>query len=190
MPTFPADRFDDVPEDLVRVGAHRSPPTRGRGWIRFAWAALATGLLVVAGLFLLSRINPSFELDLPNFGPGSTPTPSSTPTEEEVTPITDPATVPAELGLSISVFNGTETGGLQNTAADQIEAAGWPNPARANATDRTEDSTVIYYRSTDFEGIALGLAELLGVGDLVLSDAFPGAPVTIVLGTDYVPPAG
>src|SRR5687767_6451625 len=143
MANFPRDPFDDVPEELVRVGAHRAPPPRGRGWIRFAWGALATGLLVVGGLFLLSRLNPSFEFDLPDFGGVAGPTPSATPTDE-VVPVTDPATVPAELGLSISVFNGTETGGLQNAAGDQIRAAGWPDPTRANASDRTEETTVIY----------------------------------------------
>lgn len=183
MASFPKDRFDEIPEELVRVGAHRAPPRRGRGWVMFAWAALATGILVVGGLFALSRIDPSINFTLPDFG-GGEPTASNTPSDQ-VTPVTDPATVPAELGLSISVFNGTATDGLQDTAADQILAAGWPNPVRANATDREETTTVIYYRSTDFEGIALGLKELLGVGDLVLSDAFLGAPVTIVLGSDY-----
>ena len=96
--------------------------------------------------------------------------------------------MPAGLALSISVLNGTATNDLQNTAADVIKAAGWPDPARANATDRTEATTVIYYRSAEYEGVARGLAALLGVGaDVKLSDAFLGAPVTIVLGSDYTP---
>lgn len=189
MASFPPDQFDELPTDLSRVGAHRAPPKRGRGWIRFAWAVLATVVLVVAGLFGLSRINPNISFNLPNLGGGSsesaTPTVSSTPTAEA---ITDPSKVPASLNLSLSVLNGSTTDGLQDKAGDVITAAGWPNPARANATDRTEATTVIYYRSAEYEGVARGLAALLGVGaDVQLSDAFLGAPVTIVLGDDYTP---
>jgi len=55
----------------------------------------------------------------------------------------------------VVVLNGSSTDGLQNTAGDAIKAAGWPNPARNNSTTREEDTTVIFYRSTEFEGIAL-----------------------------------
>jgi hypothetical protein len=187
MASFPSDQFDELPSDLDRVGAHRAPPRRGRGWVRFAWALLATGVLVVAGLFGLSRIDPNFSLNLPGAAASNSaaPSASSTPTAEA---ITDPTKVPATLALSISVLNGTATAGLQDKAGDVIKAAGWPDPARANSTDRTEKTTVIYYRSTEYEGVARGLAALLGVGaDVKLSDAFLGAPVTIVLGSDYTP---
>jgi hypothetical protein len=187
MASFPPDQFDEIPADLARVGAHRAPPRRGRGWIRFAWAALATGVLIAGGLFGLSRIDPNFKIDLPGaVASGSaTPSVSSTPTAAA---ITDPTKVPAGLALSISVLNGTPTDGLQNKAGDVIKAAGWPDPARANSTLRTEKITVVYYRSADYEGVARGLAALLGVGaDVKLSDAFLGAPVTIVLGDDYTP---
>ena len=188
MANFPHDPFDDLPADLARVGAHRAPPRRGRGWIRFAWAALATGVLVAGGLFGLSRFDTHFKLGLPNLG-GSTataaPSASTTPTAQ---PITNPSSVPASLKLTISVLNGTSTDGLQNKAGDAIKAAGWPDPARANSTTRTEKTTVIYYSSAEYEGVARGLAALLGVGaDVQLTDAFPGAPVTIVLGADYTP---
>ena len=99
--------------------------------------------------------------------------------------MTDPTTVdpgarPQHLGVQRQPRRG-----LQNTAGDAISAAGWPNPARANADQRDEETTVVYYRSAEFEGIALGLAQLLGVGTVQLSDTFLGAPVTIVLGADY-----
>ena len=65
MASFPPDQFDEIPTDLARVGAHRAPPKRGLGWARFGWAALATAVLVIAGLFGLSLLNPEFKLDLP-----------------------------------------------------------------------------------------------------------------------------
>jgi hypothetical protein len=188
MANFPPDQFDELPDDLSRIGAHRAPAKRGRGWIRFAWAALATGVLVVVGLFGLSRVNPNISFTLPALGAASasaTPTVSATPTAQAVT---DPTKVDPALKLSISVLNGSPVEGLQNKAGDAIKAAGWPDPARANSTERTAKTTVIYYRSAEYEGIARGLAALLGVGaDVQLSDAFLGAPVTIVLGSDYTP---
>ncbi|MBX3195428.1 MAG: LytR C-terminal domain-containing protein [Microbacteriaceae bacterium] len=185
MAQFPQDQFDKVPTDLKRVGAHRGPAKRGRGWIAFAWAALATGVLVVAGLYGLSRVNPEISFELPNFGGGESPAPSAAPTISAAPPVTDPTTVPKELKLTISVFNGSSTDGLQNIAGNAIKEAGWPNPARANAGSREIATTTVYYRSADFEGIARGLVQLLGVGKVQLSDAFPGAPVTVVVGEDY-----
>jgi hypothetical protein len=187
MANFPQDQFDQVPVELKRVGAHRGPRPRGRGAIAFAWAALATGVLVVAGLYGLSRLDPTFTFALPDFGGGGGGEPSAAPSAstEVVAPVTDPTTVDPALALSISVFNASPADGLQNTAGDAILAAGWPDPARATADQRDKETTVVYYRSAEFEGIARGLAQLLGVGTVQLSDAFLGAPVTIVVGADY-----
>jgi hypothetical protein len=186
MASFPPDQFDEIPSDLARVGAHRAPPKRGIGWARLGWAALATSVLVVAGLFGLSLLNPDFKLDLPFAGSTDSPLPSisETPTAE---PVTDPTKVDPALKLSISVLNGSKTDGQQDKAGDAIKAAGWPDPARANSTTRSEKTTTVYYSSAAFEGIARGMVVLLGVGTVQLSDASPGAPVTIVIGDDYTP---
>jgi hypothetical protein len=185
MANFPPDRFDQVPAELKRVGAHRTPGKRGRGWIAFAWAALATGVLVVAGLYGLSRVNPDIAFELPTFGGGSEPEASPSPTTSTVPPVTDPTTVDPALGLTISVFNGSSVAGLENTAGDAIKAAGWIDPARATSTANDIETTVVYYSSAEFEGIARGMVQLLGVGTVQLSDAYPGAPVTIVVAQDY-----
>src|SRR5476649_2551082 len=63
MASFPHDQFDEIPTDLARIGAHRAPAKRGLGWVRFGWAALATAVLVVAGLFGLSLLNPASKVD-------------------------------------------------------------------------------------------------------------------------------
>lgn len=190
MAQLPRDRFDDIPDDLLRVGAHRAPPRRGRGWIRFAWAALATGVLIVGGLFALSRINPAIQFEIPELGGGGEPTAQPTEGGEPgVEPITDPGLVdPALSPVAISVLNASPNDGVQDAAVVQIAAAGWDQPSAANATSRDEETTRIYYHSAEYEGIALGMRELLGTGELVLSDAFLGAPITIVLGADYAPP--
>jgi hypothetical protein len=185
MANFPPDRFDQVPAELKRVGAHRVPAKRGRGWIAFAWAALATGVLVIAGLYGLSRVNPDIAFELPTFGGGSQPDASPSPTTSTVPPVTDPTTVDPALGLTLSILNASSVDGLQNTAGDAILAAGWPDPSRNTATAHDITETVVYYSSAEFEGIARGLAQLLGFDKVQLTDNYPGAPVTIVLGQDY-----
>ncbi|CAN5367047.1 hypothetical protein BH09ACT4_BH09ACT4_24830 [soil metagenome] len=190
MATFPQDRFDRIPADLKRVGAHRVPHKRGRGAIAFAWAALATGVLVIGGLYGLSRVNPDISFNLPNFGGGDTPAASPAPTVSTVPPVTDPTTVPKALKLKISVFNGSSVDGLQDIAGDAIKAAKWPNPVRALASSRKVAETTVYYVNADYEGIARGLAQLLGFSKVALYDKFQGAPVTIVLGEDYATIAG
>lgn len=190
MASLPRDRFDDIPSDVDRVGAHRAPRPPGRRWIAFAVAVAATVVLIVAGLFGVSRLNPAFEVP---FVPRATePPPSSEPVIEPTEPITDPTTVdPARLeALTIAVLNGTPTTGLANVAADQIVAAGWPDPSRAAASERDEELSVVYFADPADEGIARGLMELLGAANVQQSDAFPAADITIVLGSDYAPPAG
>jgi hypothetical protein len=187
MASFPPDQFDEIPTDLVRVGAHRAPAKRGLGWIRLGWATLATAVLVVAGLFGLSLLNPNFKLDLPfaaGASPSGVPSVSAPPT---VAPVTDPTKVDPKLNLSISVLNGSKTDGQQDKAGDAIKAAGWPDPARNNSTTRSEKTTTVYYSTADFEGIARGMVALLGVGTIQLTDRYPGAPITIVIGDDYKP---
>jgi hypothetical protein len=193
MASTPRDRFDDIPDDLVRVGAHRSPAKRGRGWVGFAWAALATGVLVVGGLYGLSRVNPAISFELPELGADGGGLPAATPTPEpEVAAVTDPASVDPALELSISVLNASPTDKQQDVAVAQITQAGWPQPVGALAGARDQEVTRIYYNGAKYEGIARGLAELLGIdpANIDNSDFYLGAPVTIVLGADYTPPAG
>ena len=45
MANFPTDQFDELPDNVDRVGAHRGPKVKGRGWIFLGWAVLATVVL-------------------------------------------------------------------------------------------------------------------------------------------------
>jgi hypothetical protein len=192
MATTPRDRFDDLPADLVRVGAHRAPAKRGRGWITFAWAALATGVLVVGGLYGLSRVNPDISFDLPALGGGDQPGVTET-TAPAVEPITDPALVDPTLDVSFSILNASPTDEQQVAAETQLQTAGWSAEqiSSGNASARDIETTAIYFNGAQYEGVARGIATILGT-DLAFvrnSDAYLGAPITIVLGADYVPPA-
>ena len=75
MAAYPKDRFDKLPDDLKRIGAHRGPKKKGGGWIGFAVALLATGLLVFGGLWGLSKFV-GIDVGLPIFQAAPEPTPT------------------------------------------------------------------------------------------------------------------
>jgi hypothetical protein len=178
------DRFDAIPDDQHTVGAHRGPRRRGRGWVVFAWAALATGALVVVGLFAMSRIAPTFSLGL---FPTSTESATAQPgtTQKAVTPITDPKQLPAGLDASITILNGTKADNADEKLGQKLTGEGWKVSGTANASTRDVATTSVYYNSGDLEGAALGLVKELGAGTASFSDANPGSPITIVIGADY-----
>ena len=181
MANFPKDRFDTLPDDLTRVGAHRGPKRKGAGWIAFAWAALATGVLVAGGLIGVRILDASIAGTDPTSS--AQPDASTVPTAE---PVTDPSSI-ADREITITVLNGTATSGLQNDAATVIADRGWTigSQASSTATDITE--TIVYYSDAANEDVARGVLLAIGVGDVRLSDAFLGAPITVVVGSDFVP---
>jgi hypothetical protein len=193
MAEFPRDRFDDVPASLGRVGAHRAPRSRRGAWIATAWAALASGLLVVLGLYLLSLITDRVSFELPGFGtaepeetaPVATPEPEPT-----IEPVTDPTLVELPAGFTITVLNGAGIEGLGSQARDLIVAPGWPVGTVTAAAQDDVEITTVFYSDPALEGVAAGMAALLGVGVIELSDAFPGAPITVVLGADFAAVVG
>jgi hypothetical protein len=182
MARSPKDQFDDLPADLARVGAHRAPPRPGRGWITFAWAALLTGLFVVAGSLGLNALRGLSFL-------GEAPTVSATPTAiKTADPVLDPTTIAPERAISITILNGTPTVDLEDSAAAAL--AGWPVGAALLASNQTEPTTIVYYRDPANEDVARGVVLALGVGEVRESTAL-AAPITVVLGADYVgTPAG
>lgn len=182
MANYPKDRFDSVPDDLLRVGAHRAPARKGRGWIAFGWAAFATLVLVVAGLYGLSAM--TGRIHLPFQAQSAAPTPSATPTSAPTAaPKLDP-TVP------ITVLNGTTTQGLATKVGDYLVSKGWtgagPLGTRANASENTIAKTVVYYKDAADEGAARALVETLAVGEVRLSADFNDR-ITVVIGSDYKP---
>ena len=51
MAEYDPDRFDDVPDSLGRVGAHRAENPRMRAGAVLLWSAVATIILIVLGIF-------------------------------------------------------------------------------------------------------------------------------------------
>ena len=180
MANYPKDRFDTLPDDLVRVGAHRGPKRKGAGWIAFAWAALATGVLVAGGLIGVRILDASFLTQ-----PTSVAQPEVT-TDPTAEPVTDPSTI-TDREITVTVLNGTATSGLQNDAATVIADQGWTIGSQATSTATDITQTIVYYSDAANEDVARGVLLAIGVGDVRLSDAFLGAPITVVVGSDFVP---
>src|SRR5690554_370099 len=114
------DRFDAVPDDLHRVGAHRANAHWAQGWTSLAWAVGAILVLSVTGLWGLSQINSDFQFGLP-FMSAAEDAPDEPPADdapEAADPMLDPT-------IAITVLNGTETPGLSNTVGDYLVAQGW-----------------------------------------------------------------
>ncbi len=179
---FPRDRFDEIPDDLTRVGAHRAPRPKGRGWIAVGWAVLATLVLVGAGIFGLSLVNGSITFHGATSSASKT-TGSATPTATP-TPTIVPTVNPS---LNVNVLNGTAKEGLAAQVGDKLKAAGWKVGALANA-DRTDlATTIVYYGDPANQAAALGVVQSLPGATIQQSTAFSdtGADITVVIGANY-----
>ena len=172
----PRDRFDDVPADIARVGAHRAPARRRRGFVTFAWAALATGALVGAGVLGLSVIEKGVSAT------GDTTSTSSTAASAAPAATVDPA-------ATVVVLNATTTPGLAANAAATAKADGWKVSSTANASTSSVKLSTVYYSAKSQLGAALGLAKSLGIGRAPVQtskfDVQGKTRLTVVLGTDF-----
>jgi hypothetical protein len=173
------DIFDDLEITSSRRGVHRAPKRPGAGWIKFAWAALATGVLVVGGVGTLIVTSDSISMKdfesifaLPTTAPSATPKPTAAPT-------VDPAAV-------VNVLNATGETGIATLVGDRLAAEGWTVGAKSNASENTEE-TFIYYVNPSYEGAARGVAQSLGYGTIKLTDKYveSSAAITVVIGADY-----
>ena len=145
-------------------------------------------VLVVVGMVGLAAIDDRLELDIPvlTSPPEENPDAPAEPGEPAGGPITDAADADLPDDFTITILDGTGSVGRGPQAQSALDARGWPVGTVTQAATTDIEETVVYYASPDLEPVARGMVELLdGVADIELTDAFPGAPITIVLGTDY-----
>jgi len=157
--TFPRDRFDDLPDASGRVGAHRAENPRLRGWIVFLWAAVATLVLIIAGIFATLVVSGRISL-------GSDDAPAPTASAEPTTPAV------VDTSYSVVVLNGTPDDGLAAAVRDEIVAAGWSgsNVETGNSDSTDFAQTTIYYLRDSDEAAAEGLAQTIGGAQIAQSD--------------------
>jgi hypothetical protein len=206
MTRFPRDRFDDVAEG-PRVGAHRGAARRGGGWVVFAWAALATGVLVGVGVLVLALLNGSVQFTEGTGGSGasatSTPSASASPGADSsgsaspgsdgsdggaasASPSAPAAAAASDQGATtLVVLNGTSTSGLAANGSAKLTAAGWKVTSTGDAGTTGSTQTIVYYQQESQAALAQGIAQSLGVTAVQQSAAFPNADISVVLGADY-----
>jgi hypothetical protein len=191
MPTsYAKDRFDHLPHALDRVGAHRAPGKKGRGWIAFWWALGATVLLVGAGVVGLALLNNNLKLELPGTTPAATTAETSDPASTEEVPVPVPApAATADPSLAVTVLNGTAGEGVARAVGERLEAEGWTVGELDNASSEDVPTTIVYYADETLEGAARGVAASLPGSEVLLSSDFADseAPLTVVVGNDYQP---
>ncbi len=197
----PNDRFDSLPHSVDRVGAHRGPAKKGRGWIVLAWAFGATVLLVGAGVAVLFVQNDKLTFALPGSATSAapvasaapTPTPSETaPAEVAVAPAPPTPEPTVDPNLSVTVLNGTPGTGVAAAVGRTLTDAGWTVNDTGDADSENVAVTTVYYADAALEPAARGIAASLPGAETRLSDAFAGsgASLTVVVGNDYVAPVG
>jgi hypothetical protein len=179
---FPDDRFDHIPDDLERIGAHRAPRPRGYGWIWVAWCAAAVIVIVGIGTLGIFAINGKLNVDDPFGGTTATPTPTATATP---TPTITPAVVPS---LNLIVLNGTARSGLAGDATTTLKDAGWQNVTPANASSTDVKATTVYYSDPKNKAAALAVSQELAGAPIEVTQDFvaSGADITVVIGENYV----
>lgn len=176
MPTsYPRDRFDDIPRQPARVGAHRAEQPRMSRGVVLLWAALATVVLTIAGIIGFLMLSQRAEI-----------LPEQPQAEPTVAPVIDTS-------YTVLVLNGTGTSGKAEEVAEQVVSAGWADdkvlPSESSATDFP--STTVYYAAPEDEAAARGLADAIGGARVEQSDQY-GDPddetreLAVVVGLDRV----
>ena len=167
-----------MPIDTGRVGAHRAENPHMRGWIVFLWAAAATVVLVIAGIFGTLIVSGKVVL-FPTAAPSSTPTPT-------VTPVIDTS-------YTVLVLNATGEDGQATAVKDVLVQAKWsPDKVLASDPGTTYPTTTVYYPLPADAPAAAGVAQLIGGAKIVESTKYQpsGSPdaaqLVVVLGTDRV----
>ena len=188
---FLPDRFDDVERERGYVGLRREQ--RGRGfWLVPLGVVLGVSVVLTAiGMFMVSRADQRLELSPEEIAITDPPPeevvaeePAPEPEPEPVEAITNPSEEEAD-GLTITILNGTDTTGLAARAGNLLDREGWPEQTRTNADEQGVEDSLVAYESDDDEGLARGVAEILGIDEVVQTDNYPGARITVLLGADF-----
>jgi hypothetical protein len=173
--SLPRDRFDE-PQRTGRVGAHRIAGRARRAWRYVVAGAIATVLLVTAGILWANSIGGGGANDSLAQGPAQT--------QERVKPELDPT-------ATIAVLNGTPTPNLAAGVDQVITANGWGIIAFSDdASQRDVPISAVFYASPEDEIAAAGLAAELGGVSTYQSDGYGeyGVRLVVLLGADYAGP--
>lgn len=178
------DRFDLVPRSRIsRVGVHRATLRASSPWTGVVIAALATILLTLAGILIVTLQPGSVSfVDQLRETPGAVdPGPAAPQIESRIDPET-----------TVVVLNGTDVDGFAFLVDDIINDEGWGTTLFSGDADRRDvEISAIFYGDEADAGLAKGLGEKLGgisyyhSADYTVYDN----QLTVLIGSDYRGPA-
>ncbi|MCT9821096.1 LytR C-terminal domain-containing protein [Microbacterium sp. W1N] len=161
MPHTPAapDRFDDLPADSARVGAHRAENPRIRAGVVLVWTIVSIVVLVTAGIVGTLLATGKIAL-APSPAVSVAPSPN-------VDPVVDPS-------YPVLVLNATTRDGLAGQVREQLVGAGWAagDVTAGEAGSQDFAHTTVYYSNDADQAAALGVAEVLGGARTEQSEAY------------------
>jgi len=147
-----------------------------RGWVVLIWAALATIVLIIVGIFGTLLVSGRIELF-------PTPAPTIAPP-----PVVEPV---VDTTYDVVILNATPEDGLATQMKDVVVSAGWPvdNVSASEAGSQDFPATTVYYLLPEDEAAAAGLAGVIGGAEVAQSDFYqPVTPesrqLTVVIGLD------
>lgn len=168
MSSYPKDRFDDLPADLDRRGAHRAPRTRAAKLASWLWGLGAIAVIVLLGVLGMSIIDSVVT-------PNRNDTSSSSETPAGAPPSTESAAAAAQPRLDpnarVTVLNGTGGTGVASSGMQKLTAAGWNVVSSGDAESFNHPTTLIVYGDPADEPAALQIARDLGGGAPTLDPA-------------------
>ena len=188
---FLPDRFDDVEREPGYIGLRRQQREKTFWLVPIGIVLGVSVVLTAVGMFMVSRADQRLQLSPeeiaiteppPEEVPAAEPEPEPEP--EPVEAITNPSDEEAD-GLTITILNGTDTTGLAARAGNLLDREGWPEQTRTNADVQGVESSLVAYESDDDEALARGVAQILGIEEVVQTDNYPGARITVLLGSDF-----
>jgi hypothetical protein len=182
---YAQDRFDDRDSSSVQRGAHRTTVRRRPWWVKVVTVVASTSAVIVVALAGITVIDARLNFEIPDFTTiGQTPTPTPTPTIELIDPTK--LTEKQFKATTITILNGTTSPTLAADVASMLTTQNWPQPAVADAADDAVATSVIAYRYSLDERLALSIGSSLGIDVIQQSDDYFGARVYVVLGADFV----
>ena len=188
---FLPDRFDDVEREAGYIGLRRQQREKTFWLVPIGIVLGVSVVLTAIGMFMVSRADQRLELSPEEIAITEPPPEEVAPAEPEPEPepepveaITNPSDEEAD-GLTITILNGTDTTGLAARAGNLLDREGWPEQTRTNADEQGVESSLVAYESEDDEGLARGVAQILGIEEVVQTENYPGARITVLLGADF-----
>lgn len=183
---YEKDRFDDVPADLKRRGAHRSPRTRLSKLSSWLVAIAAVIVLVGVGVGVMWFIDGQVR-----FSAGGQDSPAATTTEaapsDETTPTPEGPVATKDTSIPVQVLNGAGQGGLATAGSKELDASGW-NVTTVDDADASDYATTLVVVTDESElGAAMGVVQDLGFGTAAVNPAkATSGEITVILGKDSV----